>query len=624
MSYWSADENLVKIDEEQISIPADQGLSHTVDANSKKVSFVVPKSTEFIDGKSCYLEFDAVIENPVVAAGGGVTRLQMDAAGCGMMVQNLRIYSLDDRTLLEEIQEYNQLVSLKSDYDTDESLKGHRAITQAAGCFNPQSSSSRGASKSEYANLRSNPWFKTPSEETKDVAYDHATNKNSVKACVPLDLSGIFSGSIFPNMMVGLYIEIDLTPAPRIIRQLDSVIADRRRTLNPVIGVVSTTAGANPAELVGTVAAGTNAVINHIYIPCDVNSQQFANMCPFVVGEVITFQSHTGAAAARCSFTNGQAGPAASFIISEIQEPTNVDWDPAAGGGVGNEKPYLRLTPTINTLHLAAGGGDLIGERLGAAGAPSLRPLANQSAVISVGYETAASLSLSYKIDNLNLVVAEVKLDPRYRQQMMAKAREGSSIEFDIYSATNYKNSILASEKQATFQIHSVNSRAKSAVIIPTDASIYTNMQLVSSTGTSNVTENVMDTRLNQVRSGIQGICDDLQSVQFQIDGKMVPSRPVDTKKVATKNSISAIHLFEIEKALDNAGIAPRSFQKFMENFVLGRGFGLNAGVEDLRNKDFIVNLDYGAAAAKNKLFSTFVFHIRRIGIKQGYVTVTM
>ena len=207
---------------------------------------------------------------------------------------------------------------------------------------------------------------------------------------------------------------------------------------------------------------------------------------------------------------------------------------------------------------------------------------------------------------------------------MMAKAREGSSIEFDIYSATNYKNSILASEKQATFQIHSVNSRAKSAVIIPTDASIYTNMQLVSSTGTSNVTENVMDTRLNQVRSGIQGICDDLQSVQFQIDGKMVPSRPVDTKKVATKNSISAIHLFEIEKALDNAGIAPRSFQKFMENFVIGRGFGLNGGVEDLRSKDFIVNLDYGAAAAKNKLFSTFVFHIRRISIKQGYVTVTM
>lgn len=623
MSYWSADENLVKIDEEQISIPADQGLSHTVDANSKKVSFVVPKSTEFIDGKSCYLEFDAVIEDPVVGAGGGVTRLQMDAAGCGMMVQNLRIYSLDDRVLLEEIQEYNQLVSLKSDYDTDESLKGHRAITQAAGCFNPQCSSSRGASKSEYGNLRSNPWFKTPSEETKTVAYDHATNKNSVKACVPLDLSGIFSGSIFPNMMVGLYIEIDLTPAPRIIRQLDSVIADRRRTLNPVIGAITFTPNGGALGIVGTLAAGTNGVVGPIYVPCDVNSQQFVNMCPFVVGEVITFQSHTGAAAARCSFTNGQAGPAASFVIGEIQK-INVDWDPAAPGGNGNDKPYLKLTPTIATLHLAAAGGDLIGEQLGAGGAPSLRPLANQSAVISVGYETAPSLSLSYKIDNLNLVVAEVKLDPRYKQQMMAKAREGSSIEFDIYSATNYKNSILASEKQATFQIHSVNSRAKSAVIIPTDASIYSNMQLVSSTGTSNVTENVMDTRLNQVRSGIQGICDDLQSVQFQIDGKMVPSRPVDTKKVATKNSISAIHLFEIEKALDNAGIAPRSFQKFMENFVIGRGFGLNGGVEDLRSKDFIVNLDYGAAAAKNKLFSTFVFHIRRISIKQGYVTVTM
>ena len=154
MSYWSSDENLVKIDEEQISIPADQGLTHLVDQNSKKVSFIVPKSAEFIDGKSCYLEFDAQIETPIVTATNAganataVTRLQMDSAGCGMLVENLRIDSLDEGVLLEEITGDNQLVSHKRDYDTDECLKGRRALPEEEGEENPQCSSRRGASKS--------------------------------------------------------------------------------------------------------------------------------------------------------------------------------------------------------------------------------------------------------------------------------------------------------------------------------------------------------------------------------------------------------------------------------------------------------------------------------------------
>ena len=110
------------------------------------------------------------------------------------------------------------------------------------------------------------------------------------------------------------------------------------------------------------------------------------------------------------------------------------------------------------------------------------------------------------------------------------------------------------------------------------------------------------------------------------LDGKMVPSRPVDTHKVANGSSISDYHLFELEKALDNAGIMPRNFSQYMNNFVIGRGFAINRGVTDLRNKDLIVNLNYTGlhvpAPTKNKRCSTFVCHIRRIQIKQGFVSV--
>ncbi len=623
-SYWEAEGDIVRIGEEQISIPADQGLTHTVAASSRKVSFVVPKSTEFIDGKSCYLEFDAVIDDPVAAHSGGnreagVTRLQVDPAGCGMMVENLRIYSLDDRVLLEEIVGYNQLVALKSDYDTDESIKGMKALTQGGTDYHPACSSSRGASKSDMADVLTNPWFKkvTDGGVAIDTAYSHTTMKNTVKACVPLDISGIFSGSIYPNMMTGLYIELDFMPAPRIIRQLDSVLKDRRRTLNPILaGVNATPAGGAAADGPTLISNGGDVTLNHVYFMCAANSCSSVEKFPFVVGEVIRFVQYDSAAAVESTFTNGNAGAQTDFRIGQI-EKVNLAWDPAGGAGTWD---YIKVIPDVATLQLA----NAVGNLEGVAGTGLGR--ATQSCAISTGFRDATSLSLSYTVSNLNLVVAEVKLDPRYKQQMMAKAREGSSIEFDIYSTTNYKNSLLASERQASFQVHALNSRAKSIIILPTDSSVYGQQALVSSDGTYEVTQDEMDITLNSARSGISGCCDFLSSVQFQIDGKMVPSRPVDTRKVATRKSISAIHLFELEKTLDNSGIMPRDFSKFMSNFVVGRGFAVNQGVFDLRNKDLICNLDYSETTAptKPKMFSSFVCHLRRIVIKQGYVQVVM
>ena len=608
MSYWTADSNLVKIGEEQISIPADQGLSHQVGATSRKVSFVVPKSTEFIDGKSCYLEFDCKIDAPVVAAADGHTRLMMDPAGCGMLCQNVRIYDLDSRRLLEEIVDYNQLVALKSDYDTDESQKGLKALSEGGSVYQPRCSGTRGNTKSDRADLITNPWFKTQTNLKKENSdYDQATQANAVKACVPLDLTGIFSGSIFPNMMVGLYIEIDLAPAQTVIRQLDSVLAERKRSLNPLIAWINRTPDGGAAGYVNNVAAGYNGTINHVLIKPEANSQNRLDQMPLVRGEKITFQNYETAAAPECAFTAGAGGAAASFVVDEIDTLVNP-------GGAVPAGTYIKLTPDVANLHLTAAAN--LDGRIG-----------QESACISIGFRDAGSLGLSYTLNNLNLVVAEVKLDPRYKQQMLAKARDGSSIEFDIYSFTNYKNSILASERQSSFQIHAVNSRAKSVLILPTDSSNYNTRQLVSSTGTYVIDQHIsQDTIVRSARSGISGCCDGLADYQFMLDGKMVPSRPVDTHKVANGSSISGYHLFELEKALDNAGIMPRNFSQYMNNFVIGRGFAINRGVTDLRNKDLIVNLNYTGlhvpAPTKNKMFSTFVCHIRRIQIKQGFVSI--
>ena len=207
---------------------------------------------------------------------------------------------------------------------------------------------------------------------------------------------------------------------------------------------------------------------------------------------------------------------------------------------------------------------------------------------------------------------------------MLQEVREGSSVEFDIHSFTNYKNSMLKSDRQATIRINAKNERAKALLTIPTDSSIYQPGDLVSSKDTYEVTRDDMDTRLTSHRTGISGCCDFLSEYQLQISGVNVPSRPVSTRKIATRESIDSFFLFELEKALANSHIQPKSFSKFMENFVIGRSFGTSSGVADLRNEDVTLQLRYGETTAptKDKMFSSFVSHIRRLRIKDGYCQV--
>ena len=61
---------------------------------------------------------------------------------------------------------------------------------------------------------------------------------------------------------------------------------------------------------------------------------------------------------------------------------------------------------------------------------------------------------------------------------------------------------------------------------------------------------------------------------------------------------------------------------------VFGRGFsaGGQNGAMDLRGKDLAVILKYltGTAPTKPKLFNSFVFHVRRLVLRDGSVDVVV
>lgn len=588
MAYWRADSQMF-VGERKVSVPAEHGLSYSP---GNKVQFFIDSSNKFIDGKECYLDFNVRLSLP---EGKAPTRLQLDRC-TSTLIRNIRIYDGSRGQLLEEIADYASYVAVKYDYDKDATLTNLRALTEGCPSHNIDNRGTEGTSKTPMANTIQNPYLPRINNWTAGTNLS-STDFLNAKITLPLH-TGIFADSqtIFPVMMTnGLYIEIDLNDADNVIKQFDSVLRDVRTKLNPHFHSLN---GSSTPNNWANAAAATSFFVSTAN---SIDGSESVAKFPFVVGETFLF----------CHKNNNGSGSSFSttLTISDINFSTD------GNGGDGLTEVVLTGAATNNGSAIVS--GDWV--------------------MYSTAVAKESSYEASYEISNMNLVVSQVVLDPQYEAGMIQKVREGKAIEFDIFSATNYKHSILASDRQTTFQIFSNNSRAKSLLIIPQDSSVYTSAEKISGSGTyvikgtshlGTTGKDVQDVCVTSTRSAYTGICDQLTSIQYVINGKRVPSREITTKKIATKNSIDAFHLFELEKCLDNANIPPRSFSAFMENFVFGRGFsaGGQGGVMDLRNKDLTVILKYleTQAPAKPKLFNAFVVHIRRLVIRDGSVEVVM
>ena len=105
----------------------------------------------------------------------------------------------------------------------------------------------------------------------------------------------------------------------------------------------------------------------------------------------------------------------------------------------------------------------------------------------------------------------------------------------------------------------------------------------------------------------------------------MNPSRRVDCTKTSSQYSISQQPLIELEKALSMSNITPFSFRDFNNNFVIGRALSLHNGVYNTVGRDFNLQVNYeGTAPTKNKLWMSFISHIRRIEFKGSGISLQL
>ena len=586
MSFWTA-EDKVPIAQTKVSIPAEHGLQYSP---GQKCEFHIPAGIGFFQPKESYLNLSVRLSNTDTP-----TRLQLDSeTGLQILLREVRVYSKGSgRILLEEYQNYNVLTALKYDYETNDTLRAKRSLTEGTTNYTEQTRSTTAVPKGAQNNLLENPYYKPLPKQTAifDEPWGDA-DFYDVKALLPLH-TGIFQNSkVFPIAMTeGLVVEIIFEEVRKVFRTLDQTNGYRHLTANPFF---HSTNGSNSAP--DSPAADNGSQFQEFYIRRD-NCQGWdgdISSFPFVIGEEIGFKN----------VTNG----------SELTDTEVVAGD-----------------KHITEISYVAGTSNLIKVKLNGSFRPDTDPLTQDYVLFSKSIENSATYSPSYTITNAEFVIQKVEMPQGYTSKLASMMKGGGAMNYDFVSATNYKISQLASERVANLRLPLTQSRAKSILCIPTDATASGTKDLLMAK-TTYVTDYDLDgdstTRAwlanHSQRTGITGCADHLTSYQLFYDGKLNPNRKVFCDKISNKVSVSAQPLIELEKALVMSGIKPFSMLKFRENFCIGRALSLQNGVYDARGKDFALQLEYQETTgpAVDKLWHCWCVHLRRIVISGSSISL--
>ncbi len=605
MSYWKNDE-LESVKQTQRAITSRNGLSYS---GGQRVEITVPPNIKLFDGRKSYLNFDVKLKLP---AGLAPTRLTLDPKlGGQSLIKNVRIYSNGGvgggRTLLEEIVDYNCKVALQYDYDTDESMRKMRAMKEGAQVETPANRGTLGTSHSQLCATAISPFFQGESDPYA-TAFDD-TKMLTQKISMPLH-TGIFSDSLkaFPNEIVGgLLVELDTEMPERVIKQLDTVNKNRRTRLNPVFAGID---AADAGTLTAWAADGATSENIALWVKFDNNNVSVENF-PFVVGE-----------------TFGLVKKDSVGSIADLTTDGDVQVNPVITGISGPDAAhsnYIKIE-YATTRNATTGEAITIDDAwvMYSTAIDTARPVAPNTLVALSSYPA------TYQMSNVELVVQSLELSPESEKKMMDGLKGDGAMELDIMSVTNYKHSLLKDNRQATINLPLSNTRAKSVIVVPTDASVYSSAQLIGAVGTyveeEKTAQDVFDTILRSNRSGMVGCIDGQTDYIMNIDDELVPSRPVSVSKANKGLSLSAQHLVELEKSLTQGGIVPRSFSEYNRNYCFGRAYSSGVGVADLRNRTNQIQMSYNETAAPsvNKLLMCMVFHQRKIVIKQGSISVEL
>ena len=403
-SFWGASSK-IPIKQTSTAISSVNGLNYS---ENQIIHIDIPPTTKFINPKNSFLQFDFKLNIDT----GSPARLQLDAElGGHSLIKTLRCYSSVEHgnVLLEEIQGYNIYCGVKMDYDTDDSLKNKRAMSgQGNTTWKPETRGTLGTPKSLCADIMTSPYFVSSATEDHATAFDN-DDFTTAKMCLPLIGSGIWnSDRVWPNLLTGMRIEIELEESKKIVRQLESTLRNNRLFLNPRFHSVN---GSTAPEDWG---ATSGSATDTFYITKE-NNNVSPQYCPFVVNEKIGFVKPDN------------TDPATFTSATGLAEPTilSINASATADGGAGLVQIVLSEAMEVTSA------SDVVSESW---------------FVYSDSAESNANYKTSYTISNVEMIVEELDMGSNYENDMLRKMKEGGQMSLDIITATNYLYSQLKSD----------------------------------------------------------------------------------------------------------------------------------------------------------------------------------
>jgi hypothetical protein len=642
-TYWSSEEKL-PIGQTKVSIPSDNGLSYQ---GGQRIIFTIPDNIEYINPINTVLEADFKIDLPAAGqaatdtdAGWTQTRLMLDAElGGSVLIRHIRVYANSaEMPLLDEVQDCNVLASVRYDYHSNDNERKKRALTEGCTMYTPEQRNDRALDQSPYVNTVNNTYF----DANIDADNNGPTRFNltgagfkTAKLLLPLHESGIFGSSVvFPNKLVGgLRLELELSEASSVVRQLDTVQLNTNLEANPIFHSVD--GQDDPAA--GEWGAGSASATAEFYVARQNSNDSIAKF-PFCIGERMSMKFAEDAL--NDDFIIWKDGTDA-VIYPRINK---IELTAATGG-----QTFALIKITLDkacypSIAIPAAANNTGGKAINSKNNAHLYSLALTGGNATL--DACPSFNVRYTLSNVNLLIERVDMPAGYTGKMMSAMKQGGVLNYDFLTFTNYKYSQQKDDRVANVRIPISNKRCKGVICCPVDSSVYSNMERIGCGNTlevlagggqtftyeiervgslSNSDKTRGDHANHSKRSGLTGCVDGLTRYQFFYNGKLNPSRPVVTSKIADRVSIAQQPLVELEKCLAVCGVPPTSFKQFRSNFIIGRATGLQNGVADLSTTDFNLQVEYqeqGNVPTKPKLWNIYIGHLRRLLIKGDSVQV--
>jgi hypothetical protein len=230
--------------------------------------------------------------------------------------------------------------------------------------------------------------------------------------------------------------------------------------------------------------------------------------------------------------------------------------------------------------------------------------------------------TLKYQVKNPRLIVPKVIPSPEFTRAMSVAMAKGMYA-MDILSYTDYLTNIVGTTTASTNLIPADLSRVKSLLNVPVEQ---INLDLLNNT--------------NALHGSYMGA----QSYEYQINNQMRPSRLVDLSREAhlgfaigqdnyvqvakwcEGSALGAVHCYEVEKALTDAGIEVKNLRflsktpdacslKYEGNFLVGRTLGPLGMSENLMGISSLLYLNYDGSNTNLKLLHNYAVHVRTIAL---------